>query len=150
MQNVYKKAPTSVQVLCSTGFCKFKERCAFAHRKSKAEHEIQKISLEVVKLKETIENLKQENCVSSSKESTIEDITNLKAEVDLMKNTINSIISIKKEGRSLKKSISELKEYIKYLRASNKDTANIIKTLQNDFEEESEDEEEEENLEGPI
>ena len=144
-----KRHPLLCNFYVQNGFCRFKERCAFAHRKTKAENETQKLSIEVAKLKAEIENIKHEKGVSLTKklnDSTTEDVKNLKAEVDVMKNTIKSIISIRQEGKSLKKSIGEIKEDIKYLRALNEDTIKRIKIVEEDFEEESEEEDNSESL----
>ena len=76
-----------------------------------------------------------------------EDIKNLKAEVDVLKNTIKTLSSIKQEGNLIKKSVEKLKEEIKKIKAEN---CNIIKKLtyiEKEFEDEHDEESDNESVE---
>ena len=69
----------------------------------------------------------------SNHEDTNEDIRNIKAELDVLKNTIKFLISIKEEGRILQKDVVLLKEEIKFLIAANKDITDKICELHDDY-----------------
>lgn len=71
-----------------------------------------------------------------------ENIKNMKAEIDALKDKVNNLIVTKKESKILKKDVEYIKEEINILRAANKETADKISKIENDFEYETEDESE--------
>ena len=79
--------------------------------------------------------------------SAVEDIKNLKAEVDNLKNTVKSHIYIKHEGKVMKKIIGYLKSEIKQIQKENFKISQRIKNLEAEFEEEADEESENEKNE---
>ena len=76
---------------------------------------------------------------SNYKDAT-EDIGNNKAELNVIKNTIKSLISIKEEGRILQNNEVNLHEDITFLIAANKDRADKIRELHDDYVDDTEEE----------
>ena len=74
-----------------------------------------------------------------------EDVKNLKAKMDVLKNTIKSLVSIKQEGKKLQKDLHNMKEEIKILKIGYKETEEKLKALEEELEEESDEETEELN-----
>ena len=75
--------------------------------------------------------------------SVVDDIKNLKAEVDFLKNTVKYLTDIKHKGKVMKKIIDNLKSEIKQMQTDNMKTAQRIQNLEQDTESEPEPEEEE-------
>ena len=71
-----------------------------------------------------------------------ESIKNMKAEIDVLKDKVNNLVVTKEESEILKKDVEYIKEEINILRAANKETADKISQIENDFEYETEDESE--------
>ena len=78
--------------------------------------------------------------------NVLEDVKNLKAELDVLKNTLKSLASIKQEGKVLSKIIKDLTEEVKNLKTSNKDLIDKVKCLEEQFEEEADKESESEEF----
>ena len=58
----------------------------------------------------------------SNHKDTTDDIKNIKAELDVLKNTVKALMSIKEESKSLQRDVKYLKEEIVFLIAANKET----------------------------
>ena len=69
-----------------------------------------------------------------------EEIKNMKAEMDSLKSTVNSLFDIKKEGKVIKKMIESLNEDIKDIKVQNKDIAEKIRLLEDEFDDSDTDE----------
>ena len=71
-----------------------------------------------------------------------EDVKNLKAEVNLLKNTVKSFSGLKQEGKVIMKSINVLKEDIKQIRAENYQIARKVDLIEEEMEADTDDESE--------
>jgi archaellum component FlaC len=71
-----------------------------------------------------------------------EDVKNLKAEVDLLKNAVKSLGGIKQEGKAIMKSINILKEDIKQIKIENVQLARKVNTIEEEMEADADDESE--------
>ena len=67
----------------------------------------------------------------------VEDIKNIKAEVDLLKNTVKSLNEIKKEGKLKKKSIEAPKKDIDKIQAENIQISKKVSMIEDDMESET-------------
>ena len=108
-----KRHPKVCRYFAEYNFCKFDNDCAFSHVKT-------------VKIKEI--------------ELALEDLKNMKAEIDVLKNSFKSLSAIKQEGKVLKRVIDNLKEETKHLREQNTEITNRIKEIEEDLEDESDEE----------
>ena len=143
----------------SCGYCKYKEQCKKNHVKEECDngincHEKETCKLRHPKICKRMINYgycrygvkcayKHNHIKNSYGEDAIEDIKNIKAELDVLKNTVKALMSIKEEGKSLQKDVKCLKEDIKLLIAVNKDTADRISQLQDECVYDTEEDEEE-------
>ena len=96
------------------GYCRLGVKCAYKHQ-----------------LKENPQH-----------EDTNENIKNIKAELDVLKNTVKALMSIKEEGKLLHQDVKYLKEEIMFLIAANNHTKEKISELQDDLVYDTEEEEE--------
>jgi hypothetical protein len=93
-------------------FCKFGNECAYLHNSG-------------WNTKEAYEKL-------------VEDMKNIKAEVDLLKRTVKSQNYIREEAKAFQKSINTIKNEIHQIKAEIKETTNKIRMIEEDMESESE------------
>ena len=84
------------------GFCKFEEIFAYNHQ--------------IV------------NSQCGNKHDMHDDVLKIKIEVEILKNTIKSLVSVRKETDILEQYVNNMKEDIKYLKASNKELIKKDKT----------------------
>ena len=70
----------------------------------------------------------------------LEELKNLKSEMEVLKNTVKSLTSIKDEGKVIKKIIEDLKREINYLKTANKETALRVKCMEDELPDETDDE----------
>ena len=113
-----KRHPKVCRYFAQYRFCKFGGDCVFVHEK---------------------------NVTTEEFELTMEDVKNLKAEVDVLKNTIKSLTSIKQEGKVLKKLIDVIKEETQHLQKENEEIAKRIKHLEDEYEDETDEDSESES-----
>ena len=110
-----KRHPKVCRYFAQYKFGKFGSDCAFVHEK-------------IVKMNDFM--------------LALEDVKNVKAEVDVLKNTFNSLTSIKQEGNVLKRLIEGLKVETQKLRKENEEIKHRIKHVEEEFEDETEEESE--------
>lgn len=79
---------------------------------------------------------------NSDHEKSHEEIKNIKAELDVLKQKVQTLLFIKEEGKILKDYVKDLKEEIKALGAANKRTTYKISQLEYEYGYDTEDEEE--------
>lgn len=109
-----KRHPKTCKRLVLERFCKFGDECAYLH-------------------------LTRDNSKEVYTE-VIEEVKNLKAEVDLLKKTVKSLSHIKEEAKGVKEEIKMVKEKISQLKAENLKMAKKISMIEEDLESESESE----------
>ena len=140
------------------GHCKFKQQCLKEHVKNECEdlsacREIKSCKKRHPKIcrRFALENFckfgKECSYVHNTKEHSkickdvhddiLEDMKNLKAEVDLIKKTVQSLSEIKKEGKIIKKSIEALKKDINDIKAENIKISKKVSTIEEDMESET-------------
>ena len=108
-----KRHPKTCRRFSLENFCQFGERCSYVHV------------------------ARDHNKVAFNK--IVEDMNNIKAELDLLKNTVKSLSEIKKEGKVIKKSIEGLKAEIVKIKAENLQIVMKVKSLEEDMETETDD-----------
>ena len=104
------------------GHCVFGERCAYNHTR-------------------------RSNSQINEKDTLLEDVKNLRYEVDNLKNVMKDIIDIRVESENVKVSIKDIKEEIQLLTASNLELVDRLKYLEEDLFEDESDDENESNVE---
>ena len=106
------------------GFCKRGQTCAYNHKLRLSYDKEEIISLQ-------------------------EDVKNLNAEINGMKETLNSLISIKQEASQIQKDVTDIKEEIKLLSNENRETALTIIALEEELQEDTDEEAYEETANAP-
>ena len=123
-----KHHPKVCKIFALEIFCKYGERCAY-------EHFVKDQSKRVV-------------------DELVEDMKNIKAEMDMLKNKVKSLNQIKQEGKVIKKSIHELKADIQKIKAENLQMSQKIGQLEEEMEtdtyEQSENDETESHSTGEL
>ena len=115
---VFVRHPKMCKRIIFEGHCVFGEMCAYNHTR-------------------------RSNSQNNEKDTLLEDVKNLRYEVDNLKNVMKNIIDIRVESEKVKISINDIKEEIQLLTASNLEIVNRLKYLEeNLFEDESDDESE--------
>ena len=106
--------PKMCKRMALEGYCRLESKCAYKHGPRINQHN----------------------------DEPSEDIKNIKAELDVLKQTVKTLMSIKEEGKVLQKEILDIKEAIKLVIADNKSIADKISLIENDLEYDSEEEKE--------
>ena len=106
------------------GFCQIGQKCAYDHK---------------IRSNNDIEEIK----------SLKEDVTNLKAEMDAMKDTLNYLVSLRQDRTKLEKDVADIKDQIKVILVESRETVARIKELEDDLEEDTDEETKEESVSPP-
>ena len=112
----HKRHPKVCKRFALEIFCKYGEHCAYEHIvKDQSKGEVDEL---------------------------VEDMKNIKAELDILKNTVKSLSQIKEEGKVIKKSIHDLKADIKNIKAENLQMSRKIGQLEEEMETDTDDQSE--------
>ena len=106
-----KRHPKICRKFSIHNFCKFDEQCSYVH----LSRDHTTVSKEVI-------------------DDIVENIKNIKAEVDLLKKTVKSLSEIKKERKRIKKSIEVSKEGIDKIKSENIKITNKFNLIGEEFE----------------